>query len=274
MPVAISSSLASKGFVTAAKLRPEGKFRRLLVGLEGPPDSGKSEFALSAPGCGMCIVLDRGIDPIFDNPNPPKTRNPNFGFKIISGPLATAGTQQEFLDTWKAYRQSAYDAVSDPAVRVVVLDGDSDSWEFQRLGAWGKVVQVPPHLYTEVNAARRAFYAKLWDSGKIIIATNKIKKHYTVVYDETTGKPKLDNAGKQVREWDGKSWERQGFDDQEYLWQIQLRHTYEDGKFKIDITKCKANMGLVGQSLTGDECNFETLVQVCYPQVPLKEWGF
>lgn len=272
----IPAALAQKGFVTAAKLRPAGKLRRLLIGCEGAADSGKTEFALSAPGVGMAVVMDRGIDPIFDNPTPPKTRNPDFGFRVISTPLATAGTQQEFLDAWKAYRGAAYDAAFDAAVRVVVLDGDSDSWETQRLAAFGKITQVPPHLYTEVNAARRAFYAKLWDSGKIIIATNKIKKLYSAVFDETSGKPKLGNDGKQVREWDGKSWERQGFDDQEYLWQIQLRHYHdsETGKFRVEITKCKANMGMVGQTLEGDECNFESLVQVCYPNVPLKEWGY
>lgn len=272
--MAIPSSLLQKGFVPATKLR-DGKLRRLLIGCEGPADSGKTEFALSAPGMGACICLDRGIDPIFDNPNPPKTRNPNFGFRIISSPLATAGTQQEFMDAWKTYRTACYDSAFDPAVRVVVLDGDSDSWELQRLAAWGKVAQVPPHLYTEVNAARRAFYAKLWDSGKIIIATNKIKKLYVPVIDEATGKPKLGNDGKQVREWDGKTWERQGFDDQEYLWQIQLSHYYTDkGKFGIKITKCKANPSLVGMTLEGDECNFESLVSVCYPNVPLKEWGY
>lgn len=272
--MAIPTALAQKGYITAANLRPAGKFRRLLIGSEGAADSGKTEFALSAPGLGMCVVMDRGIDPIFDNPHPPATRNPNFGFKIISTPMATAGTQQDFLEAWKSYREGAYDAAFSPEVRSVVLDGDSDSWETQRLAAWGKIVQVPPHLYTEVNAARRAFYAKLWDSGKIIIATNKIKKQYFPQYGPD-GKPVLDASGKQKREWDGKTWERQGFDDQEYLWQIQLRHFTDDkGKFRVEITKCKANMDMVGQELVGDECNFRTLVEACYPQVQAKEWGF
>ena len=67
-----------------------------------------------------------------------------------------------------------------------------------------------------MNAARRGFYTRLWDSGKIIIATNKLKKLYQTAYnpDHT---PKIDGAGNTVREWDGKSYERQGFDDQEYL---------------------------------------------------------
>lgn len=265
--------MASKGYVTASKLR-QGKLRRLLIGSEGPPDSGKTEFALSAPGVGMCIVLDRGIDGVLDNPEPPKWRNPDFGFKVVSTPVQTAGTQAEFLEAWKQFRTMAYETAFDPAVRSVVLDGDSDSWELQRLGAWGKVVQVPPHMYTEVNAARRAFYAKLWDSGKIVIGTNKIKKLYLPVYDEVTGKPKLEPSGKQVREWDGKSWDRQGFDDQEYLWQIQLRHYRNGAKFGIEMTKCKANIKLEGLTLDGDDCNFKSLVQCVYPHVPLSEWGF
>lgn len=251
------------------------KLRRLLIGCDGPADSGKSEFALSAPGPGVGLVLDRGIDPVFDNPRPPKTRQPNWGFKVITAPQQTAATQEEFASYWVTFREECKKAALNPDVRTILIDGDSDSWELQRLAAFGKLSQIPSIRYVEVNAARRALYARLWDSGKIIISTNKIKKHYSPRY-KADGTPEKDATGKDVRDWDGKTYERQGFDDQEYLWQIQLRHLFDEKekRWGIRITKCKADADLVGLELWGDECNFATLVQTVYPQVPLSEWGY
>lgn len=269
----IPASILRDGFVPPEKLRT-GRFRRLLIGCEGKPDTGKTEFILSVPGPGVSICLDRGMDPVFDNPNPPTTRRDDWAFKVVQPPMQTAAAQDEFKQYWVNFREEVKKACANPDVRAIAIDGDSDSWELQRLDAFGKLAQVPSHLYTEVNAARRAFYARLWDSGKIIIATNKLKKHYEAVIGPD-GRPVLDNAGKPKREWDG-TWERQGFEDQEYLWQIQLSHKFNEAKreWGIEILKCKAVPELVGQELWGSDCNFLSLVQNVYPQVPPHEWGF
>src|SRR5438132_1992317 len=277
MIVGIPPSFQRSGFLSGGSLRPANKKHRLLLGCEGGPDSGKSEFALSAPGPGIAIVLDRGMDPVFDNMNPPKTRQPNWAFKVVQLPKETQATQGTFRAYWVNFRNDVKTACENPDCRSILIDGDSDSWELQRLAAHGKLAGVSGRgfAYTEVNAARRAFYARLWDSGKIIIATNKIKKLYKNVYnpDHT---PKLDTSGNQVREWDGKSYERQGFDDQEYLWQVQIRNLYDEDKrqWGVRILKCKANKELEGGALWGSDCNFAALVQNCYPQIPLQEWGY
>lgn len=271
--MALPVAFAAKGFQPAASLRGT-KFRRLLIGCEGGADTGKTEFALSAPGPGIGIVLDRGIDPVFDNPKPPPTRQPNWAFKVVTAPMETAGTKEQFMEYWTSVRTDLKMASELVECRTILLDGDSDSWELQRLAAFGKLSKIPSIMYVEVNAARRAFYARLWDSGKIIIATNKIKKLYEDKFD-AQGAPVIGGDGKAVREWKG-DYERQGFDDQEYLWQIQLRHLFdkEKGLWGIRILKCKADKDLVGMELWGDECNFQSLVQTVYPQVPLGEWGY
>lgn len=272
----LPASITRAGYQTAAALRPANRLRRLLIGCEGFPDTGKTEFALSAPGPGICLCLDRGIDPIFDNPSPPPTRNPDFAFKVISIPQQTAEKQDTFKEYWGKFRDEVKTIIGMPEVRTLVIDGDSDSWELQRMAAFGKLTQVRSHNYTEVNAARRAFYARLWDSGKIIIATNKLKKLYKPVWN-LDGTPKLDDANRQLREWDGKSYERQGFDDQEYLWQIQLSHLYKptpNPTWGFKIIKCKADRSVEGLELWGADCNFKSLVSAVYPDVPLREWGY
>jgi hypothetical protein len=281
MPVNLPPSFQRDGFVSAELAR--GKGRRLMIGCDGPADTGKSEFALSAPDPGVFICLDRGIDGVLDNQSPPPTRRERWAYKVINSPKATGATQAEALEVWKSFKEVVYKACQNPDVRTVTLDGDSDSWEVQRLAELGRLDKVPSIMYTSVNAARRAFYARLWDAQKIIIATNKIKKHYADQIDRS-GNPVIGNDGKVVRTWDG-TWERQGFEDQDYLWNIQLRHLYrpagenavtkkwQEQAWGIRITKCKVNMSLVGTELWGSDCNFPTLVEVCYPHVPAKEWG-
>lgn len=265
-------SFAREGFLSADKI----KRRRLMIGTDGPADSGKTEFALSAPGPGILLALDRGHEALLDNVKPPKARRDDFAFKVIQVPLATSGTQEMFLEYWRKFYEDYKKALANVDAKVIVLDGDSDSWELQRLAEFGKLTQIPSIMYTGVNAARRAMIARAFDSGKTIIATNKITRHYTPAYN-ADGTPKMDNANppKPIREWDG-TYERQGFNDQDYLWQIQLRHLYDETnkQWGIRITKCKKDMDLAGIELWGDDCNFAGLVQTVYPEVPLKEWGF
>ena len=253
-----------------------GIWRRLMIGSDGPPDSGKSEFALSAPGPIKWLCLDRGLDGLIDNPNPPTTRNSQVRAKVVQVPKATQMAQPGYVEYWREFYSEYKQALDDEQIRCLVLDGDSDSWELQRLAEFGRLSKVPSNLYDNVNAARRAMYARAWDSGKIMIATNRIRKVYATEYD-ALGKPKMNNSGNEVRSWTGE-FERQGFSDQEYLWHIQLRHMHRDTKagpeWGIKIMKCKVDISLVGLELWGDDCNFTSLVTAVYPDVPLREWGF
>lgn len=260
--------------------------KRLMIGTDGLSDSGKTEFALSIPGPGIALCLDRAIDGVLQNPTPPAARNRDWVFDVVAVPLASSSTQAVYLEYWKKFYERFKLACANPDAKVVLLDGDSDSWELQRLAEFGKLTQILPIHYSTVNSARRAMIARAWDSKKIIIATNKIKREYEDTFTED-GTAILDNSGKNVREWKGKM-ERQGFRDQDYLWQIQLHHMFRPessvmikGKavtlpkqWGIRINKCKANMDLIGQELWGDDCNFQGLVSLVFPQIPLEEWGF
>jgi hypothetical protein len=230
------------------------------------------------------LVLDRMIDGMLDNPNPPATRRNDYAHVVVKCPLVGTAKQDNYVEYWNTFRSTFYKALDNPDCVTVIIDGDSDSWELQRLAEFGRLQQVPSILYTAVNASRRAMIARAWDSGKIVIATNKIKDTYV---DE------LDAAGNVVKGNDGKArrvksgiQEAQGFGDTDYLWHLRLRHLYQPAKLNtvtntitpaqwgIRILKCKANTALVGDELWGDECNFETLVQYVYPNIPLSEWGY
>ena len=278
--MALPNSFKTDGFQPLSALR---NLRRLMIGTDGLSNTGKTEFALSAPGPGIALFLDRGCDSVIDNPTPPITRQPDWAFKVISVPLATQTTQPRYLEYWRAFYEEYKKACDNKDCRTILLDGDSDSWELQRLAEFGKLTQIPPIMYTNVNAARRAMIARAWDTGKIIIATNKVRNEYKTVVDEQ-GNPVL-KEGKESREKTG-DLERQGFADQDYLWQIQLRHLYQPARINpitkkevpqqwgVRIMKCKVDTSLQGTELWNEDCSFQGLVQTVYPHIPLASWGF
>lgn len=271
--MSLPSSFLRDGFVSAGEIK---KTRRLMIGSDGPPDSGKTEFGLSAPGPILWLCLDRGLDGVLNNPNPPKSRRSDYAIHVVQVPKATQLAQPGYVEYWRAFYDVYKKALDNTEARTVFIDGDSDSWELQRLAEFGRLSKVPPNLYENVNAARRAMYSRAWDSGKIIIATNRIRKVF-INKMRPDGKPEINNQGNEVRIWGGE-YERQGFSDQEYLWGIQLRHLFRESKsgpeWGIRITKCKSDRTLVGFELWGEECNIPSLVQAVYPHIPLSEWGY
>lgn len=283
-------SFTRDGFVSLTNAVPRRKtpsgrvLKHLLVGIDGESDTGKSEFCLSAPGPGLAVMVDRNFDAMLDNPTPPLSRRPDFGVKVIKFPLQTTVQQAVFLEYFNMFRDWFYKALDNPDATTVIIDGDSDSWELQRLAAFGKLANVWPQTkYSDVYTVRRAMIARAWDSGKIVLATNKLKDEYETVLD-ADGNPVKD-GDQDKRQKTGRK-ERQGFPDTNYLWQIQIRTLYKPptfntvlkrntpGRWGLSIIKCKANTTLVGTELWDGDCNFKGLVQTCYPNIPLEDWGF
>ncbi len=269
-------SLAEAGFVAPALIikSPNRPYHRLMLSLQGDRGSGKSEFADSAPGPGAHLVLDRGIDSVLDNPNPPATRSPDFLYKVVKVPKASQLASSGYLEYWKAYHRDLLAALDSTDGRTVVMDGDPDSWELQRLAEFGRLTKVPPLMYDQVNAARRALYARCYDSGKIVIATARVRKVWADKKD-AGGRPVLKDNGEAVREWTGE-YEKEGFRDGGYVWTIECFCLYDEVKqqFGIRIVECKVDKRLNGQELWGNECNFATLVSFVYPHISLEEWGY
>jgi hypothetical protein len=284
--MAIPQSFIRDGFLTPAEARkrrflPNLKRPGIMIGTEGETNTGKTEFILSCPGPGIVLAVDRMYDAVLDNPSPPAWRRDDYVFKEYQ--LSMATTAENHMENWRNYYALLMTALKNSDARTVGIDGDSDTWETQRLAAFGKLSQIPAIMYTEVNAARRALISRCYDSGKIIVATNKVKDEYVTKRDDA-GNIVLNKDGKEVREKSGRQL-RQGFDDDNYLWHIQIRHLVKPAtynkilkrdvpmQFGLRILKCKANPGLAGTELWQDECNFAGLVSLCYPAVELKEWG-
>lgn len=283
-------SFAQAGIVNPALARKKFKLRNgrflkpLMIGTDGKTNTGKTEFILSCPDPGAGLFIDRGFSGVFDNPNPPEARRDGWGIKIIQIPPNLTATQPTYKEYFNQCRDAFYSMLSNPDAVTVAVDCDSDFWELQRLCDFGKLANVWPQTkYGDTYAAKRAITAKAWDSGKIIVGTNKVRDEYETVYN-ADGTPQKESDGSEKKVKTGRD-VRQGFPDQDYLWDIQLRHMYQEprlntvtkktmpGKWGIKITKCKARPELKGDELWGEDCNFLGLVSLVYPNVPLEEWG-
>lgn len=267
---------------------PKTRFRGVLIGTEGAANTGKTEFILSGPGPGILLALDRQYRSALENPEPPASRNlDSFLIQPVELGMPQGVTQESAQQQWRTYYDNYYlKALRNPDARTVGVDGDSDSFECQMLAAFGRTTQIPQIQRTGLNAARRLYIVRAVESGKIVIMTNKLKKKYEPVFDaQGNAVPDPQNTSQQKREWDGKSYERQGFNDHEYCYEIQLRHLYEraytdakgrerQAKWGIQLLMVKANRALEGQELWAGDCNLATLLEYVYPHISLDEWGY
>jgi len=290
--MSLPNSFLREGFIPAKQARvrrrlPNGKFLKpLLIGTEGETNTGKTEFILSCPGPGIMLALDRNFDGMLDNPNPPADRHvDDWAIKVIQEPLNTTATQKVYGSYFTTTRQAFYDALDNPDSVSIAIDCDSDFWELQRLTDFGKLANVWPQTrYGDTYAAKRAMIARAWDSGKIVIGTNKVRDEFETVY-KPDGTPEMESDGKTERRRKTGNKTRQGFPDTDYLWQIQLRHLFRPASVNkvtgseypqawgIRIIKCKPNPQLQGEELWGEDCCFRGLVELVYPNVSMEEWN-
>ena len=275
----------NNGFTPLSQFKPRP---RLILGIEGLPDTGKTEFSLTAPpGIGV-LAVDRGYEHVITKAVPPTHRQKDISLKIFpvpqpgenpgDGSKAVYGSYKEmaniYKNIWDEYAKWYKTAIACPDFRTVVIDGDSDTWDLQQLASFGKVVQVPPLQRTDVNAARRIMIARAFDSGKNIIYTYRIKPEY-----ENKVRINARGVATEVGERTGE-YKRVGFGEQDYVVQVQLRSLYEssragqeENKYGVRIMKCKPSPELVGFELWGGDNNFKGLVEAIYPDADPKEWG-
>lgn len=297
----IPQSFVTDGFYNPSKPRQR---RRLLIGSEGWTDTGKTEFIYSCPGPGINLAVDPAYEGVMDNQSPPKSRRPDwvtFDIKIPMNEMSKdalphlGGTKYEtskdmYKAYWRHFRTTLYKALDNPDAISVGIDGDSDTWELQKLSEFGRTNQILPITTGSIKSRRRLLIYRAFHSGKNVIATNKLKIKYEKV-QLPDGSYKIDDRGEFVREATDDV-ERQGYPEQDYLWQFQIRHLYKKAEsimitrgpnkgqvvpgraqWGIRIMKSKVNTEMVGHELWGDKANFQGLIELFYPQTDQSEWG-
>ena len=140
-------------------------------------------------------------------------------------------------------------------------DTSTEAYELARLSRFGKLTQVMPHNYAEVNNEWRELLRTAYDSDMNTVFIHKMKAVW-------------------INNTRTKDYEVAGFSEMDYLSQVNLIHYREDVDdgtvFSVLVKDCRQKPGLAGTVLrglplaTGDTrtmdplCNFEFLLSLVH----------
>jgi len=241
----ILSKLQSMGFTDKVVETP----KRLIVSIRGGQKEGKTHFALTAKPPILFYNIDIGTEGVvgkfqegFDGQAPKQifvydVRVPAGEAQSVYKPM-WADLKQRLELSW-TLRQGT-----------VVVDTGGEAYELARLAHFGKLTQIMPHQYTQVNSEWRELMRRAYDSDMSTIFIHKQKPKY------------VNNV--RTSEYD-----LAGFSEMGYLSQINLVSHRQDSdgeepEFSMEVVDCRHKASLGGQWFTGPLCNFEFLLGVVH----------
>jgi hypothetical protein len=229
---------------------------RVIMGIDGKPKSGKSRFALTAPGPIAYINFDRGLEHLLAQMGRSDVMLKDYTRMM---PLDGAWNQNKAKAVWKDYSDTFVKALQ-TRVRTLVVDTASDVWEMIRWAAFGKLDHVKPHHYTQVNGPYRRLLNECQHHDVNVILLHKAKE----LWEETPNGPKPTGQ-----------WVRDGFRGTSFAMEFDgFLYRDEDGdrEFHMEVLSCGPEAALVGQTFDGGDITFADVASMVLPGVNPKEW--
>ncbi len=236
--------------VTIAKLKSLGFLdepvetpRRLVCAIEGGWLTGKTHFSLTAVEPIIFFDVDIGTEGVVN-----KFQALGKKIFIYRVRVPKISTQDAYTVLWtetKARIQLAYSL----SEGTVVWDTESEINELARLSHFGKLTQVQPFHYAQVNRELGDVLNWAYDSKMSSIFIRKMKPKW------------VNNA--RTNEMEGSGW-----GDMEYKCQVNLTMYREDGEggpaFSILIKKCRSNPDITGTVLRQPMNTFPFLMNLVH----------
>jgi len=249
----IGTGVDAKDKVVIAQLEALGfsddlveKPRRLIASVTGREKTGKTHFALTAPPPIFFFDIDIGTEGVVH-----KFQEQGKQVFLYDVRVPKGAEKSVYQPMWGGVRQRLSLAYTLKRGTVIV-DTSSEGFELARLAHFGKLTQVMPHHYTEVNSEWRELMRQAYDSDMNTIFIHKMKPKY--VNNVRTGE-----------------YELAGFGEMPYLSQINLvthrQDSDEEGAFpdfSVSVTDCRHNAALNGQVLRGPMCDFAFLLGIVH----------
>ena len=216
-------SLRAAGFTPASTEIP----KRLVANIQGREKTGKSHVSLTAPGPILYFDLDIGTEGVVE-----KFKRAGKDVWLYTIRVPKTAPADVYTSMWNDAKLKL-DMAWQLGKGTVVIDTFTETYELSRLALLGKLAQVMPHQYAEVNTAFREFIRQAYDSPMNTIFIHKVK-------------PKWVNNVRTAE------YEMAGFGDVRYTVQINLRTEradYPDGKsvFSLVIEDCRHNPAYMNQ---------------------------
>lgn len=184
--------------------------RRLIASIEAREKCGKTHFAATAAelhGPVWYFDIDAGNEGVIE-----KFQVAGMKLYVKSVRVPRGAPQSKYVDMWQDLKKSV-SSVFAHNEGTMVMDTSTEGFELARLAHFGKLTQVMPHHYTEVNSEWREFMKLAYDSTMSSIWIHKVKAQY--INDKRTG-----------------VYELAGFNDMPY--QVQINVVLGREKIKTD----------------------------------------
>lgn len=241
-----ASDLVGLGFKPPETETP----KRLIASIAGREKSGKTHLALTAPPPIIFFDVDIGTEGVVEKF---AVSGKEIYIYTVKAPRPADGKpSKESWDLWAAMWEDAKVKLRKAygvGHGTIIIDTGGELYELNRLARFGKLSQVLPKDYTDVNNEWREVMRWAYESNMNTIFIHKMK-------------PKWVNSARTSE------YEVSGFGDIEYMTQINLRTlgATEDGEFKpkVFIKDCRQNMNVSGTELEGDMCDFQFLIDLVH----------
>jgi len=247
-----------KGF---EKAKPTIRRVRLISRIGGLEKSGKTHHALTAPGPIGIMDMDRGLEGVVEKF---ASQKDIYVRDLRSMP---ARSQADHEARWEMFKADYKGLLKEPPIRSIVWDTDTEAWEMARLAFFGKLAQVKPHHYAEINREFRGLVDMAFDSNKNLILICKYKKQYV-------GKP---GGNRDEAHWNGKH-EEAGFGDLPCMVQVNLRTRVtvdpDTGQHtpSVAVVNCRQNMAANGEVFEGDFASFSWVAASIIEGTSPEDW--
>lgn len=266
--------LLEAGFSEHAEPSPFG----LMISTAGHAKTGKTHWPMmTAPQPLAVISFDLGTKELVEKaraigrriwPRYHRIPRPEAG---LSGKKLEDFMKDACGEEWSAVRRTFDVVIAAKSIRTLVVDTETETYELGRLAHFGKLQQVKPHHYAEINAQMRALIKGAYDERPDlnIVLIQKYKKEYR------GGRQGTDSV------WTG-GYEPGGFTDVPFLVDLSIEHFFRDGVFGVRVPDIKGNCGcrfgahMIGFELPGEAdlpCDFATLAVEAVPGSKEEDWG-
>jgi len=208
------------------------------MAITGRDKSGKTTFGCTSPGPLMVFNTDQGDKGVITPSKFP-------GKEIVditpgSALVATDADENLVDEAWDLFKEvhdwcikNGWNALWDKADQI---------WELARLKILGRLTNVRPHHYAEVNNTFRYLIKEYDKAGLNLLLLHNVKEEW--INEKYTGRLI-----------------RAGFKETGGLVDTAITTFFEDGIFGGRIEFCRQNMDLCGEELSGIEWDYDTLLE-------------
>jgi len=237
---------------------------RLVMSIQGVQKTGKTSFGLSAPGPIALINLDMGDEGVVHKFIEKKAIYKN-DYRTKHKML-----KDDYVVLWEKLKDDYYTALDSPTLRTIIFDTATDGWELCRLARHGRLTNVIPRDYDQINFEFKSLVKEALNTNKNVIFVHHLKDEYVNVSTPKgiMGRP----TGSKIMA---------GFKKMPDVVQLVMETTTYDEKdengygrrvFQARVLDSRHDPLLNGMDFVEDDFNFTTVAMAMFPDTTEKDW--